>query len=127
MIIRAEQMQQFEAAVDEAFAKRVASHLREKHADSVDKLDAPTLLDLVTNGIQRGRGHGLRGESSLTKFVALMFVIGPDFDHHLKAASVLADTEIAPDDRVDALVEALTDEDWREARANSRPSAWLEG
>ncbi len=126
LLIRDEQMRAFQAAAEDAFAHRVAEDLRQKHAERVDALDDELLLEMVTNGIRRGRRHGLTWESSLTKFVALMFAVGPDFDRHPKAASVLANPEILADDRVDALVYLLSDAEWEAARAASHPYAWFE-
>jgi hypothetical protein len=80
---------------------------------------------MVRSGVARGRAHGLTWESSLTKFVALMFVIAPNFDRQPAAAAVLSDASLAPDERVDALIDRLSERDWRQARAAANAGAWF--
>jgi hypothetical protein len=123
--IRAEQMAVFQASAERSLVLRVADHLRAVHSEWAQGLDEDSLLEMVENGIARGRRYGLTFESSLTQFVVLMVVIGPNFDEHPAVWAVLTDDSIAPNERVDGLILHLTQRDWQQARAAADPMQWF--
>jgi len=77
------------------------------------------LLRRVSLGIARAESHGLTWDASITAFVAMMFEVAPTFDEQPAIARVLKDESLPADQRIDALWERTTDEDWDEAEARA--------
>ncbi|WP_437538983.1 hypothetical protein WME79_22890 [Sorangium sp. So ce726] len=111
-------------AGDPAFVDRTAAHFRRFHGDATAGLSDDELRFRIRHGIERGRAHGLTWESSLTVFVAHMIEICPAFDEHPAAARVLADEAIPADERVEALLSHLSEDEWEEAARMGDPAAY---
>ncbi len=117
--------QQRELAGELAFVERTIEHFRDYHEETVGLLDDDELRRRVARGIERGRGWGLTWEYSLTVFVAHMFEICPTFDEHPAIRRVLSDALLPPDERIDALLERVKDEEWEEIVQDCDPEgAW---
>lgn len=134
MIIRAEQMDVFRSAAEENFEQRLIRHLRENYADSVvrlpetesplSELSEETLHSLVKVSIERARSYGLSFESSISAFSALMFEAAPNFDAHNLSSLCLHDENIAPNERIDEILNLLTEEHWERIRKDYDARAW---
>ncbi|WP_438030761.1 hypothetical protein [Sorangium sp. So ce233] len=122
-MLKVKRRQRSEAG-DPAFVDRTVGHLRRFHGVATERLSDDELRFRVRHGLARGRGHGLTWESSLTVFVAHMIELCPAFDEHPAAARVLADASIPPDERVEALLAHLTEEEWEEAARMCDPVAY---
>ena len=57
-------------------------------------------------------------------FVALMFEVAPDFDTDPKIRDLLGDQSWPLDARLDAVGDALTDDEWGQVAARADPKAW---
>lgn len=134
MIIRPEQFEAFQRVADEAFAEQVVDHVLWEHAEELVQIGETTLevaeisdvvlREMVREAIRRARSYGLRWESTLTAFVALMFVIAPNFDEHPLIQRVLRNDREPPDSRIDLLMAEISDESWDAAKENYDPHAW---
>lgn len=134
LIIRPEQFAAFKAVAETAFVTRLAERVREKHADvvielpngssAVKQLPDDVLQAMVEQGIARARGYGMSWESTLTAFVAIMFVAAPNFDEHPLIQRVLKDESAPPDSRIDQLWDRTSDQNWEAVERNYDPSAW---
>lgn len=134
MLIRSEQMDVFEIAAEENFIRRLCEHLRDQYANAVVRLpdhetvvaDLPseTLNLLVRNCVERARKHDLSYESSIAVFTALMFEVAPNFDTHQLCQVLLNDEEVEPNDRLDELINVLTEKNWESIRSNYDINAW---
>jgi hypothetical protein len=132
--IRKTQLHVFQAAADAEFEWRVAEHLRVEHPDAgvrlpeggalLSEIPEGRLLELVRGGIARARAYGMTWQSSITAFVVLMFVVAPNFDRHPLIRHVLTDSGVRPDERLDALWENTTQENWQAAADNYDPASW---
>ena len=132
--IRAEQFDAFKDVAEAAFVRRVAGHLRHKHGDAlvqlpnqvctVKQLPEDILIDMVRKGIARARGYDVIWESTLTAFVAIMFVAAPNFDEHPLIQRVLKDDAIPPESRIDQLWDRTTDQNWEAVAQNYDVDAW---
>jgi hypothetical protein len=132
--IRSEQMRPFEAQAENAFIERVMNYLRENHADDVvllpeseskvSALPDKVLREMVEGGIDHARNYGITWKSALISFVVLMFIIAPNFDESERAEGILKDGGIPADERVDKLLDELTDEEWDEIAKDYKPEAW---
>ena len=134
MIIRAEQMSVFQTAAEENFEQRLAAHLRKNYGNSVvhlpetdsavSELSEETLHSLVKISIERAGSYGLTFESSISAFSAIMFEAAPNFDKHNLSNLCLQDENIAPNDRVNELLNLLTEEHWERIRNDYDVYAW---
>jgi hypothetical protein len=79
---------------------------------------------MVGQGVARARAYGLTWESSITSFVILMFKVAPNFDQHPAINRALNDTQVAPDARIQRLLEVTTSSDWWEAKDRYDRAAW---
>ena len=127
MTIRAHQMQALQSAAFDGFVQRLIAHLLKHHGDAL--VPAPhgqgTPLQALTpearaawvrQGITRARSHGLSWASSLTTFVALLLVMGPDFDS-LPLLRAILDAKLGEREKMSALVSLPNAADWQAASA----------
>lgn len=135
LTIRAEQKSVIEAVAQENFVRRIAAHLLEAYpkavvvlsADekfAVDELPEETLYDLVRVGIERARSHNLTFESAIAAFTAVMFEVSPNFDEHRLCQVLLDDEDVEPNERLDELMNVLTEKNWESIREDYDPKAW---
>jgi len=134
LTIRPEQFAAFDAVAEAAFVARLVRHLRDEEADEevllpsgpepVGGLPDATLEEMVRGGIARAESYGLTWESSVTAFVVLMFKAAPNFDAHPLVRRVLCDRALAPDERIDALWERITEETWDAVEEAYDADAW---
>jgi hypothetical protein len=126
LIIRKQQMEVFKKAGEKKFVDELSQTARENHADAVEDLSDEELKKYVEIGIARARGHGLLSEDAITAFVRLMFDIAPNFDEQTNIARMLKDERLEPDDRIELVLEAASEEDWAEAESLYDENAWEE-
>jgi hypothetical protein len=134
LIIRPEQFDAFRDVAEQSFVSEVAAYLREKHADAlvrladgaytVKQIPDETLREMVVNGIARARAYGMKWKSSLQAFVVTMFAAAPNFDEHPIIQRVLNDEKIEADQRLEALWERATEQNWEAVERNYDASAW---
>ncbi len=133
--IRPEQMLVVETVAQENFVRRIAAHLLgdypkavvtlpDNEKFTVDELPEETLHDLVRVGIARARRYGLTFESSISAFTAVMFEVAPNFDTHRLSQVLLNDEEVEPNNRLDELLNVLTEKNWESIRADYDQNAW---
>jgi hypothetical protein len=132
--MRPEQLQVIQHVAEASFVNRLADHLTAKHADAVVRLPRRTttvkelpleeLKGLVRNGIGRARAYGLTWESSVGGFVAVAFVVAPNFDAHPLIRRVLKDERVPADLRIDQLWRRTTKKTWAKVRERYEPAAW---
>ncbi|MET0649847.1 MAG: hypothetical protein ABW208_24825 [Pyrinomonadaceae bacterium] len=135
LTIRPEQLEAFSPLAEAAFARRVVEYLRENHADEpvtlaagelpVKDVDDATLFRLVRGGIERAGSYGMTWESTITAFVVIMFTVAPNFDEHPLIRRALTDARFEPNERLDAIWDSTTNENWEAARASYDPGAWV--
>ena len=133
--IRPEQRAVIEEVARENFVHRLAAHLRAEYSGAavtlpdagqttVGELDEATLDRLVRVGIARAGSHEISLQSAIAAFVAVMFEVAPNFDTHRLSRVLLGDEEVAPDARLDELLNVLTEKNWESIRAEYDPQAW---
>jgi hypothetical protein len=120
LTIGQQQLDALKESMDRVYARDVAQFIRAEHPEAVQALSDEELLRRVTLGIERAGSHGLTWDASITAFVAIMFEVAPTFDEQPAIARVLKDESIPADERIDALWDRTTDEDWDEAEARAR-------
>jgi hypothetical protein len=124
MVIRAHQMNVFQAVGDKPFYKNAAAFLRSEYPALTDELTDTVLNEMVINGVARARSHGFQWQSSLVRFVELMLAIAPNFDEVSTIRERLKDTSGSEADRVASLFDRTTFSEWQEAARDYDPGAW---
>ncbi len=133
--IRPEQKSVIEVVAQENFVRRIAAHLLEEYPAAVvtlpgdekfavAELPEETLHELIRTGIARARRYEMTFESSISAFTAVMFEVAPNFDTHRLCQVLLNDAEVAPNDRLDELLNVLTEKNWESIKAEYDPNAW---
>ena len=118
----------------ERFRRRLTAHLRrtlgerlvalpEKTAP-LGELDDAELAPLVAASVKRAQAYGLESAVSVTAFAAWRFAVAPNFDAWPLFRHVLTDSAIAPDRRLDALLEIADPHDWIGAERGYDPADW---
>ena len=123
LVVKREQRQKMG---DPAFVDRTAEHMREYHLPQVYDLEDDELRFRVRHGVEKARRYGLTWESSLTIFVSHMTTIHPAFDEQPAIQAVLTDEKIPGDEKMQALLGLVEDDDWEEAANQSDPAEYWE-
>jgi hypothetical protein len=124
LVIRREQMEVLDEAVQQAFVERVVAHLKRHQPLSVSSMADVELRDRVACGIACARRHGFTWESTLTAFVALQFVVSPRFFKQPHIEEGLMVEGIAEGDRFRHLFSRTSEKDWREAGDLGDSETW---
>lgn len=124
LIIRKDQMDEFNKIAEQNFADKLITYLRDKQTVWVKNSQDEELRQRVRWGINRARWHGLTWESSIMKYVSLMFRIAPNFDEYPPVAALLARTDVTPDELADLLFTEISPEQWEAAMKRYDPAAW---
>lgn len=109
---------------DRDFHRRALRYIQLRFPQFTEALAENALEQMVNNGIARGRSRGLTWESSLMRYVELMFSIAPNFDEHPQIRSTLMNESIPPDERLNIVVEKTSYGEWREVTRRYDPMAW---
>jgi hypothetical protein len=124
LVIRTEQMSALQASSEICFIDRVVEHIEIFHEEAIAGIEAAELRRRVVVGLARARSHGIDHQDLLTAFVALLFVIAPNFDEHPVIRATLRRS--VGEDLGERLV-ALPRSCWSEARQAADPRAWKAG
>ena len=84
------------------------------------------LLPMARTGLARARQYGMTWESNLIAYVALMFEIAPNWDEHPRIQTILNSSHIAPENKIDMLMEHTPATIWRDAEQGYDAAAWFE-
>ncbi len=120
--VRKLQMAALEESAQEVLVHEIGRHLREEHAELVEKLTDEVLLARIRYGVHKAERYGMTWDTTITAFVAIMFEVSPSFDEHPAIRSVLENPSIAPNGRIDALWDRTSEEEWDDAE--SRGQNW---
>jgi hypothetical protein len=124
MIVRESQILALQALPDRDFHRRALRYIQLRYPQFTEALDEKAIEQMVNNGIARARGHGLSWESTLVRYVELMFSIAPNFDQLPQIRSKLRDEFVPPEERLNLVVEQTSYDEWREVTRAYDPMAW---
>lgn len=122
--IRQEQVDAFKPQAENAFATEMIAYLKEQLPECIEGLSNDVLRQRVRTSIARAQAYGLKLEWTLTAFIATMFSVAPNFDEQENIHRALTDERVAPDDRMDHMLEVTTEQDWDKAEQAYDPKAW---
>ncbi len=124
MKIDQSQMGRLLANAEADFEARVFAYLRERQAPFVEDLPDDVLMRRVRHCLAVGRAHGFTAEAALVGFTTMMFNIGPDFWRQPAFARALKIDLPNDMDRINAVHDNVTDEDWEAAQDAADERAW---
>lgn len=78
--IRPEQMQKFSDAALKRFEDKMTVHLQQFFPKVCSKLGAQRVRAVIQHGIRRSKEYGIRRERDVSRYIALMFMFGLNFD-----------------------------------------------
>jgi hypothetical protein len=107
------------------FENRVLEHVSQFLPDTFSELELDTCLEWIHHGIQRAARHGFTTELHVGLYLDLMFAFGRGFDEdprHPWAASILGDTSVSADIRINRLYDAGVEHQGQPPRTIAGPS-----
>jgi len=122
--IREAQIQQLTSDPQRDFIERLAAAVREIQPETVSELDHDELIEYVSSGVDRAESHGLVMEDAIGTFVGWMFEFAPNFDLQRNIKTMLEYPGLTPEERLDLVAQAATEQDWSEAEAIYDDDAW---
>ena len=122
--IRKSQMDQMNHKAEDQFIQRMMTYLREKQSVWVEDCSDEKLRQRIVWGIARARSHGFTWESSLAKYVGLMFRFAPNFDEYPPIEEILNRKDVPGEERIDLVYSEISTEQWRSVTDRYDPAAW---
>jgi hypothetical protein len=119
LVIRNEQIAEFDRSLTEKFIVSLANELRAEHPEDVENFSDEELRQGIAEGIERAESYGLEGDADVKAFVKLLFTVGWYFDHYPAFREVLTEELYRASEKMPYLFESATDEDWEEAASLS--------
>lgn len=108
LIIRREQKGAFPKAVEENLECRLVAHVQRVFPQRCEQMGEPAVRERVRKGMAAARQWGIEGQYDVSRYVDLLFLLGPDFgtdDGCPWARPILADPALAVGARLDKLYE----------------------
>lgn len=124
LVIRRQQMEAFERAGEHRFCRRAAAHIRLEYPGAVGDLSDTELLRRVELAYDSAGRFHFTTEASVLGYIVLMFIVGAQFDAHPSIHEILHQDWIPPDSRLAYLADAISAEEWAEARAAGDGGFW---
>jgi hypothetical protein len=103
--------QQLKALARATLPRWIEDHVKRFFPLECAALGEAGLRERVHEGIARAVSHGFETEAHISKYVDVMFAVGPDFDRDPALSwpqPILSDRGAAPGARIDRLLEAAS-------------------
>lgn len=127
LVIRSAQLEVFARLGEPEFKKQIIEYLRSEYGIVLSSLSDAELLRRVEIAYDRARRFNFTRRASVVAYILLMFAVSPEFDTHPAIKEVLDQQWIPPDERMACLADAITAEEWEEARATNEGTSWEPG
>jgi hypothetical protein len=124
LVIRSEQLRIFQNADEDRFCRRAAAHIRAEFPLAVGDLSDGELLRRVDLAYERARRFHFTTQATVLGYMVLMFIVGAQFDTHPAIHEILHQEWIPSDARLAYLAEAISPEEWEEARTAGDGDFW---
>jgi len=116
LIIRQEQMAIFRRAQTPQICLQICEFLRSEFAADLETVSDSELLRRVTDGYRRASRYGFERRDSIAGYIVLLLMVGSRFDEHPRIREILEQEHVPPDLRFAYLEQAVSMEQWEEAR-----------
>ena len=110
----------------EALYERIVAHWHETCADAIEGLEPDMLREVAIAGVARCASYGIHSPDDQVLFAGLMMAVSPSFDDHPAVQRGLSDQAIAPDERLDRLIDGLPEAVWEQISEEKRYDALFE-
>ncbi|MBV6432762.1 MAG: hypothetical protein IANPNBLG_02906 [Bryobacteraceae bacterium] len=124
IVLRKAQLEAIQKPAMLDFSARLVAFIQEECPGQVDGLPADVLRKRVLWAQTGAQRLGLTWENSITLFVACMFQRGPNFFQHPSIRRIFQDPSILPNDRMHAVMDSVTREEWAEIESRRDDSLW---
>ena len=124
LVIRSEQMAVFARLGEPAFKREIVEYFRSEYGISLSYLSDVELSHRVHIAYERALQFGFTMRASIVAYILLMFAVSPEFDTHPAIHQILHQRSIPPDERLPCLADAITTDEWEQARATNDGSFW---
>lgn len=116
LIIRQEQMAIFNRAQTPQLCFHICEFLRSEFAADLEAVSDAELLRRVMDGYRRASRYGFERRDSIAGYIVLLLMVGSRFDEHPRIREILEQKHVPPDVRFAYLEQAVSKEQWEEAR-----------
>jgi hypothetical protein len=103
----------------------IGNRVRAEHPYVVEGLPDDILKEMVERGVKTARSYGLSASEALATFVLLMFEFGPEFHRHPEVQAMLTDPAMAPEARLEAVIERTPSETWEHIQSAIHRQTWF--
>lgn len=125
MQINREQLRCMVAGSDSLLRLAIKNLVRKEHAYVVEGLPEDIFDEMIASGVQTGRGYGLTASEALATFVLLMLEFGPEFHRHPSIRAMLTDPALAPEERLEAVIERTPSDTWEQIQSAIHRQTWF--
>lgn len=110
---------------DEQLVRTVLAHQQREYSNLLNGMPEDIQIDMIRSGISKARSYGLERAGNINAFVAIMFEIAPEFDRQPDIQRVLTDSAIAPENKIQALMDRVPAQAWEDAGKNISSQTWF--
>ncbi len=108
MLIRRKQLETMADSQDEEYYVRLKAFFRTNISEQTADFDDPTLLEWIRIGVRKARAYKIHTNEGVTKFVALVLLVGREFDQEPAVNRYLKSPDLDPDLKVHVLSEMVS-------------------
>lgn len=108
LIIRKEQIEEFDKYIFQSFKTRILDHLMKIWPERCMELGEENVRESIERGIKSATDYGITTENDVAGYIDLMYVLGLNFDADTTipwAASILQDQDLLPHQKMEKLYE----------------------
>lgn len=105
---------------------RIVEHWEETCSEAIDGIERPMLREIAIAAVARCATYGIHTADDQVLFAGLMMSVSPSFDDHPAVQRMLRDETVAPDERLDRMIDSLPDRVWDQIAQEKRYDALFE-
>lgn len=110
----------------EALYERIVAHWEETCPEAIEGIEPDMQREIAIAATARCASYGIHAANDQVLFAGLMMSVSPSFDDHPAVQRGLRDQNIAPDERLDRLIDELPEAVWEEIGRKKRYDALFE-
>ncbi|MCZ2148793.1 MAG: hypothetical protein LC126_13575 [Bryobacterales bacterium] len=124
IVLRKVQLEAIQKPAGQDFSARLVAFIKEECSEQVGGLPPDVLRKRVLWAQTGAQRLGLTWEDSIMLFVTCMFQRGPNYFQHPAIQRIFYDPSIAPNDRMNAVMDRVTRQEWAEIESRRDDSLW---
>lgn len=124
LTLRDAQIDAFRAATWQSFVREAGAALRRDLAPALAGLTEDEVARRVAWSLSRAQAQGMRHGTALVRLAACYLACGPRFDRHPAVAGLFAQPALAPEARLQTVLDSLPDRVWDELQMLAAAADW---